>query len=360
MRSLLKKIKIGVSTATPLLFLAACGSSGNAPSAGYYGDPSQSYVMKQKSFKPYEVKGKWYYPSHGNGYNEVGIASWYGDYFHGRPTATGETYDMNGLSAAHKTLPLPSWVRVTNLENGQSAYVKVNDRGPFVDGRIIDLSKGAALALGTYNKGLGRVRVEAAAPPTNVVLITPDGQRITGSAHAGASPVQVKTASKNNAAPVVSQSAADGMPLYKGGGAQTYTREILLSGLRNKGAQTPYVAAPVQYASAPENSVYSAPVSNLNTLPRSDVGKTSYTAPSGYDMQGYRVQVGAFSSLQNAETLKNRISVLGDARADPVRTVNGSTFHRVTLNGYKSYAEAGQAAESLRQYGIHDAKILTK
>jgi rare lipoprotein A len=115
------------------------------------------------SFKlgqPYTINGRTYYPSHDPAYRAEGIASWYGADFHGRKTANGEVYDMNGISAAHPTMPMPSYARVTNLENGRSMVVRVNDRGPYAHGRIIDLSTGTAKALGTYGAGLARVRVE--------------------------------------------------------------------------------------------------------------------------------------------------------------------------------------------------------
>lgn len=100
---------------------------------------------------------------------QVGIASWYGPKFHGRRTASGEVYDMHQLSAAHRTLPLGSWVQVTNLENGRSIQVRVNDRGPFVRGRIIDLSYAAAQSLGMVRQGLARVSVwPLQAPPSRL------------------------------------------------------------------------------------------------------------------------------------------------------------------------------------------------
>ena len=98
--------------------------------------------------KPYEISGQWYYPHHNPDYDEVGIASWYGPGFHGRKTANGEIYDQDALTAAHTTLPMPTLVRVTNLENGRSMVLRVNDRGPFVDNRIIDVSRRAAEDLG--------------------------------------------------------------------------------------------------------------------------------------------------------------------------------------------------------------------
>jgi rare lipoprotein A len=110
--------------------------------------------------KPYKVRGKWYYPKEDKGYEKVGTASWYGDAFHGRLTANGEVYDMTHLTAAHPTMPLPSYARVTNTANGSSVIVRVNDRGPYAHGRIIDLSKRAAEMLDYTHSGTADVRVE--------------------------------------------------------------------------------------------------------------------------------------------------------------------------------------------------------
>ena len=110
---------------------------------------------------PYKINGKWYYPAINYDYDEVGYASWYGPGFHGKKTANGEIFNQNKISAAHRTLPLPSIVKVTNLENGKVlSFVRVNDRGPFARNRILDLSKEAAKELGFLNKGVAKVRVE--------------------------------------------------------------------------------------------------------------------------------------------------------------------------------------------------------
>src|SRR5579871_53994 len=108
---------------------------------------------------PYQAGDTWYYPREQTDYDETGIASWYGPTFYGHTTANGERYDPNGLTAAHRTLPLPVNVRVTNLDNGKSLVVRVNDRGPFTKGRIIDLSERAASLLGYKANGTARVRV---------------------------------------------------------------------------------------------------------------------------------------------------------------------------------------------------------
>jgi rare lipoprotein A len=110
--------------------------------------------------QPYTVNGRTYYPTENQSYRAEGIASWYGPDFHGRLTANGEIFDMRAISAAHPTLPIPSYARVTNLDNGRSIIVRVNDRGPYAQNRLIDVSIGAANALGFYGEGLAHVRVE--------------------------------------------------------------------------------------------------------------------------------------------------------------------------------------------------------
>jgi rare lipoprotein A len=112
--------------------------------------------------KPYSINGRWYQPiPHAKDFQERGIASWYGKKFHGRKTANGETYDMYGVSAAHKTLPLGTYVRVKNLNNGRQVDVRINDRGPFVQGRIIDLSYTAAKQIGIIGPGTAKVEITA-------------------------------------------------------------------------------------------------------------------------------------------------------------------------------------------------------
>ena len=127
--------------------------------------------------KPYQVNGRWYAPAHQPDYDAVGQASWYGAEHQGRPTALGEPFNRRSLSAAHTTLPLPSRVEVTNLENGRRPQVRVNDRGPFVPGRIIDLSEAAAEALGFRAQGLARVRVRYLGPGDRELARAPDRER---------------------------------------------------------------------------------------------------------------------------------------------------------------------------------------
>jgi rare lipoprotein A len=138
-----------------VFFLAGCASKPPAP-------PTRVPPAGLRTQKPYQINGVWYYPlPSADGYVEEGLASWYGLEFHGKPTSCGEPYDMYAMTAAHKTLPLGTYVKVTNRRNGRSVILRINDRGPFVSGRIIDLSCRAAQELGSATPGLAPVRVEA-------------------------------------------------------------------------------------------------------------------------------------------------------------------------------------------------------
>ncbi len=129
--------------------------------------PRKDAVTRAGNKNPYTVLGKTYHllPT-STGYNQRGLASWYGTKFQGRPTANGEPYNLYGMTAAHRTLPIPAYVRVTNLDNNRTAIVRVNDRGPFHSDRIIDLSYAAAVKLGYAEKGTARVLVETVEPDT--------------------------------------------------------------------------------------------------------------------------------------------------------------------------------------------------
>ena len=163
-------------------FLLGCSSHGTPELSGL-SPKAQAVVIKQyggvyKVGNPYQIMGRWYYPKEDYHYSEVGVASWYGDDFHAKRTANGEKYDMNTLTAAHRTLPLPSIVRVTNLENGRSLVVRVNDRGPYAKERIIDISKRGAQLLGYQTKGTAKVKVEIMADESRALKAALLNQKI--------------------------------------------------------------------------------------------------------------------------------------------------------------------------------------
>jgi len=173
-RKLSAQLRTGLIVAAAVSAVAACSSTPQQKSKfspekyGVKGSPRMvaegqpvpkgggRYIVGKK----YKIAGKWYYPKEDPDYKKTGLASWYGPTFHGRKTANGEVFDRNSLTAAHTTMPLPSYARVTNVENGRSMIVRVNDRGPFHGNRVIDLSERAATMLGTKSAGIGKVKVE--------------------------------------------------------------------------------------------------------------------------------------------------------------------------------------------------------
>jgi rare lipoprotein A len=151
-----RRLRLGYRFAVIMFLFAVLGCAGRMPS------PQPPPPGEPGYPKPYKVLGKWYQPlPHSEGFRQNGVASWYGREFHGKKTSNGEFYDMHAMTAAHKTLPLGTYVRVHNLENNRSTVVRINDRGPFVHGRIIDLSYAAADDIGIVDSGTARVEVVA-------------------------------------------------------------------------------------------------------------------------------------------------------------------------------------------------------
>lgn len=227
---------------------------------------------------PYTVLGQRYQPMQdGRSYREEGTASWYGTKFHGQHTANGEVYDLYGMSAAHKTLPLPTYVKVTNLENGRQVIVRVNDRGPFYSDRIIDLSFAAAKKLGYADQGTAHVRVEGIDP--------------------------VAWQQQNN-------------PSY------LVTREAV--------AEAPVAAA-----------LPAEPVENVQA-------------------GGYYLQVGAFSSDQAAQALRQRVMGLvgNNVRVSPVQ-IDSRTLHRVRVGPLSTQDEARRMMETLRVANLGTPALVT-
>ncbi len=169
------QLRTGVLVVMAAGFLAACGTAGPVQKSKFspkkYGVKGSPKVVAEGKPVPkgggryivgkkYKIAGKWYYPKEDPKYKKVGLASWYGPTFHGRKTANGEIFDRNALTAAHTTMPLPSYAKVTNLNNGRSMIVRVNDRGPFHGNRVIDLSERVATMLDTKSHGVAKVKVE--------------------------------------------------------------------------------------------------------------------------------------------------------------------------------------------------------
>lgn len=264
--------------------------------------------------KPYQVDNIWYYPAEDPNYSETGLASWYGEPFHGRKTANGAVYDMNQLTAAHKTLPMPTDVRVTNLENGRSLVVTVNDRGPFVHGRIIDLSRRSAQLLGVIRNGTAKVRVEVVKPGDVRIMAKAETTEEEKKKVTAAPQGQVQTASleppKNVKAAKVQPTAPKTQPV------QT----------------APLEATPVN---TQQNVVTTKPVADSEIF----------------------IQAGAFIEFNNANKLSARLSNLGPTKINQV-LVNGQDFYRVRIGPVYSVEEADSLLAKLINSGHTNARIV--
>lgn len=265
--------------------------------------------------KPYQIKGVWYYPKADPDYDEKGIGSWYGEQFHNRRTANGEIFDMDLPSAAHKTLPLPSIVEVTNLDNGRKMRVRVNDRGPFVDGRIIDLSKAAAEQLGYGRAGIARVRVRYIGPAGKATPFEQPRQ------YASAAP-----SFPSEEPPPPKRTYAGGLPP----------------------AQAAYGPPPPPKAADPD---FMAP--NPSSAPE----PAFQQAPPTPIASAYRVQAGSFASRDNAERAVARLGGAGQASVEPVQRSQG-VLYRVVVDAGPDEAEAFGMRDRVAALGFSDATVL--
>lgn len=308
-----------------LTLLAACankptGETSNLPTSGVY-----------KIGKPYQVNGVWYYPKEDFSYDETGIASWYGPGFHQKQTANGEIYDQNEMTAAHKTLPMPSIVRVTNLDNGRSVVVRINDRGPFVAGRIIDMTRRGAQLLGYENTGTAKVRVQ----------IMGDESRAIAAAARRNTPTEM-LAQEEGAAP-----PPKAAPRQK----------IEVAGIAPNGQSQ---AAP-QRTAAP-SAISSEPIEDPKTIQGSDVNGRFVPAPVVATVpvrNGGRiyVQAGAFAQQDNATRLSAKLSSIASTTISTA-TVDGRRFYRVRLGPMSDVSQADSVLNRVLESGTTEAKIV--
>jgi rare lipoprotein A len=278
--------------------------------------PTTAGPKGYKIGQPYQVAGIWYVPKEQPDYDETGIASWYGEAFHLKATADGEIFDMNQFSAAHTTLPLPSIVEVTNLDNGRKLRVRVNDRGPFVDNRIIDLSRAAATELGYDRKGLARVRVKYIGPAP---LAGPEaGVRYADARPALSAPMAAVTSMPTAVAPAESIQVATLAP------------------------PAPVSAAPL------------APLTGSALGPPMTAAPAAQTALAA---QAFRIQAGAFSNEGNAQRAAAQLSTTGTATIEPIQR-GGTTLYRVMLPGPADEAEAYALRDKVASIGFADARVM--
>ncbi|MDA1100630.1 MAG: septal ring lytic transglycosylase RlpA family protein [Proteobacteria bacterium] len=267
--------------------------------------------------QPYQIKGVWYYPREDPQYSQTGIASWYGEKFHGKRTANGESYDMNGLTAAHKTLPMPVRVRVTNLENGRSLVLRVNDRGPFINGRIIDVSRRAAQLLGFQKQGTAKVRVTVI-----------DQEKTTVVAKKAVTPAEQKTA----------------LPALPRG---QVTSQALAPppGVRQTNGPAPSRATPLRVADA-------GPIEAVN--PGAAAVSQQPVGPSSI-----YIQAGAFALAENAAKLRARLAYIGPSSVTNV-FIKGQEMFRVRMGPVSSVEAADKILSQILDNGVNNARIVVE
>ncbi len=292
--------------------------------------------------KPYQVAGKWYFPHADPTYDQVGTASWYGYPFQARHTADGEIYDEALITAAHKTLPLPCIVEVTNLQNGRSIRVRVNDRGPFVGERLIDLSKAAAEQLGFDRKGTTQVRVRfvtMASPLTAPGLMMASNTPSPARSRAYASQPRAYSDAFDDLEPTPPPA-----PIQAAYQPQPAPRDDPMA---EEDAGPPETSSPP--ITQPITASVLPPPSQIARAPVTD----RMSAASG----GYSVQAGAFATQSSADRAVARLAGAGSAQIVPLQR-NGATLYRVVVGSFPDASAAGETRARVMAMGFTDARVV--
>jgi rare lipoprotein A len=312
------------------LSLAACGSSGGkggiAQRGGY------------KIGAPYKIDGVTYTPQEEFNHTETGVASWYGPGFHGKSTANGERYDQSERTGAHRTLQMPAIVRVTNLENGRSTVVRINDRGPFARSRVIDLSRTAAEELDVVRNGTARVRIDQ---------LSAESMAVKDVAISGGGPAEqmaaVAQVSSGRSAPQASAPVMQATYTPPPPPANQYTPPP---------ATQPVVWQPPPRSAPPEAVPAALPVASGPTVTSLVSASTLY--PAG----GFYVQTGSFSTAENAERQREAVRSYGVSEISQ-GSAGGRDVYRVRLGPYTTPDAAGIVADRLKRSGYGDARVVS-
>lgn len=292
---------------------------------------------------PYKVAGRWYVPREDPNYLEYGVASWYGADFHGRRTANGEVFDANALTAAHPTLPLPSYAWVTNLDNGRTVLVRVNDRGPYVNDRVIDMSYAAAKELGYTSQGRARVRVR----------------------YAGRAPLNGDDSRERQFLASQSWQRGSSFAVASAGGyaAARYGASRLPADASDRWSPTAYRAqlAGKPLPPLPNSIARNLPPTETATFGVVDDRRMALAAPemsAGLDAGRTYVQVGIFRERSNAERLRRELGTLGPVEVAPLLAGNGGEVYRVRVGPFSTNG-ALRAQNEIASRGVGNSAIVT-
>ncbi len=410
------KLSTIILLASTAALLSACGSSSHRPTYSGHEESTEGvpgFVKGKKVSQhvklgqSYTVDGETYVPRHQPDYIEEGKASWYGPGFHGGKTANGEKFNENDLTAAHRTLPLPSIVRVTMLSNGKQVYVRVNDRGPFAHSRIIDLSRGAAEKIGLLRAGVAKVRVEymedeskrftellSQGRDPKSIDIASEVLEYTGNGSTQYARGDVRIKSDDSTASVAAESndSSGGFwdrlsPVKKAeASTSSYSKESAQSApvaeveSSDLSSPEPTMDKPAQYApkaskvspktakaepsaSESSDSPFSVLDSNEPAPAKVEVASlspskapTATSNASAHNTISY-VQFGAFQNQANAEKLRSQFASLGDVKIEQKKNASGVTLYHVRMGPYSDTQVSAAALEKAKEAGA-EARLI--
>lgn len=332
---------LGLLLVSAALALSGCGGKKSAFSGKgspvYKGpDPIPKGGGHYKVGKPYRVAGRKYYPKEDFRYDKTGIASWYGPKFHKRSTSNGEWFDMNDLTAAHTTLPMPTYAKVTNLENGRTLVVRINDRGPYVSDRIIDLSKRSAEVLGVRKKGTARVRVQyigkAPIDDNGADLIAMNEK--FGTTVTGRTMVASRSRKRSRAASAQREPARIQTSAVQPAPRMVEARPVApaQTAVSQAGGTTRMVVSPSSQIAAAQ------PVATANA-------------------SNYYVQAAAFSNQHNALRLSDNLRAIGNVQVD-AKQVGQTVYYLVRVGPLSDQVSADTTLREVVAAGHQDARII--
>ena len=291
----------------------------------------------ERANKPYSALGMQYSPMTAyKPYKKQGVASWYGKRYHGKQTSSGEVYDMYGMTAAHTTLPIPSYAKVSNPANGRSVIVRINDRGPFKNDRLIDLSYAAAYKLRLAEQGSALVEVE--------MIDTSSSQAIAKALHKSPAKAEVSNNAVVESKPSQAPAAKAVMPVAEPVAVTTALDiEPVVTAEDSPAKPAPVIAPPTKQTEVkPATSVAATPITKPTPMPEINKKNAAIQA-------GYYVQVGAFKSEANSRALQQKIQGLTVAKNASLDSVYNDGLYRVKLGPYASKKDADLAAGIVRK-----------
>ena len=311
--------------------------------------------------KPYKVAGRWYRPNHDENYDNTGLASWYGPNFHGRQTANGEIFDQNAISAAHPTLPLPSYVRVTNLENNRSIMVRVNDRGPFAYGREIDLSRRSAEMLGFINKGTARVRVKyvgrAPLEGDDTRMLMASYNKPTQMERSRGNQTRIAVADITAIAPVpalnrfIQPSVRLGNVTVSADGFNIVNRAV--GALLPQDGLGPLFYAPSGFDSEQSATLIDSAFAAANAMATRSDQLESWRSATDIDARSLKLKLGVFANEANAQKVISAFALIGAVDQDIVQLAGGNAT-RVMLTQLKPGVTRKDAVDLAHRLGLRD------